>query len=167
VKALASAMCIGAGGSVGREGPIVQIGSALGSTLGQLIGMSEKQLRIMVACGAASGIAATFNAPITGIFFGLEILLPEFSLDALAAASLAAVAVRCPEPSTVWLRALLRGRTAQHGAHERCRVPTDNWLSRHRCGQSHGDCGSWGRRRVIGPQVSSTSARAALAEWNP
>jgi len=41
------------------------------------------------------------------------------------------------------------------------------WLSRHRCGQSHGDCGSWGRRRVIGPQVSSTSARAALAEWNP
>jgi len=91
VKGLASAMCIGTGGSVGREGPIVQIGSALASTLGQLVRMSESRLRIIVACGAAGGIAATFNAPITGLFFGFEIVLREFSLDALFATSLAAV----------------------------------------------------------------------------
>ena len=91
VKALASAICIGTGGSVGREGPMVQIGSALASTLGQLVRMSENRLRIIVACGAAGGIAATFNAPITGLFFGFEIVLREFSLDALFATSLAAV----------------------------------------------------------------------------
>ncbi len=91
VKALASAICIGVGGSVGREGPIVQIGSALASTLGQLVRMSESRLRIIVACGAAGGIAATFNAPITGLFFGFEIVLREFSLDALVATSLASV----------------------------------------------------------------------------
>ncbi len=91
VKALASALTIGTGGSVGREGPIVQIGSALASTLGQLVRMSETRLRIIVACGAAGGIAATFNAPITGLFFGFELVLREFSLDALFATSLAAV----------------------------------------------------------------------------
>ena len=91
VKALASAICIGAGGSVGREGPIVQIGSAFASTLGQVVRMSETRLRIIVACGAAGGIAATFNAPITGLFFGFEIVLREFSLDAMFATILAAV----------------------------------------------------------------------------
>jgi chloride channel protein, CIC family len=91
VKALASALCIGGGGSVGREGPIVQIGSALASTLGQLVRMSEGRLRVIVACGAAGGIAATFNAPVTGMFFGFEIVLKEFTLDALAATILSAV----------------------------------------------------------------------------
>ncbi|HUO69902.1 MAG TPA: chloride channel protein [Solirubrobacteraceae bacterium] len=91
VKAFASAICIGTGGSVGREGPIVQIGSAFASTVGQLVHMSKDRLRIIVACGAAGGIAATFNAPITGLFFGFEIVLREFSLDALFATSLAAV----------------------------------------------------------------------------
>jgi len=75
VKSVASAICIGAGGSVGREGPIVQIGSALASSLGQWVRMPENRLRILVACGAAGGIAATFNAPITGVFFGVEIIL--------------------------------------------------------------------------------------------
>jgi len=91
VKALASALCIGGGGSVGREGPIVQIGSALASTLGQLVNMSERRLRVMVACGAAGGISATFNAPITGLFFGSEIVLRELSLEALVATILSAV----------------------------------------------------------------------------
>jgi CIC family chloride channel protein len=91
VKALASAITIGTGGSVGREGPIVQIGSALASSLGQWVRMSENRLRIIVACGAAGGIAATFNAPLTGLFFGFEIILREFSLDALFTTSLAAV----------------------------------------------------------------------------
>ncbi|MGA9857324.1 MAG: chloride channel protein [Solirubrobacteraceae bacterium] len=91
VKAFASAITIGSGGSVGREGPIVQIGSALASTLGQVVRMSEARLRILVACGAAGGIAATFNAPITGLFFGFEIVLREFSFDALFTTTLAAV----------------------------------------------------------------------------
>jgi CIC family chloride channel protein len=83
VKAVASALCIGTGGSVGREGPIVQIGSALASTMGQWVRMPENRLRVLVACGAGGGIAATFNAPITGVFFGVEIILREFSIEAL------------------------------------------------------------------------------------
>jgi CIC family chloride channel protein len=78
VKSLASAICIGAGGSVGREGPIVQIGSALGSVTGQWLRLSESQLRLLVACGAAGGISATFNAPIAGVFFALELILRDF-----------------------------------------------------------------------------------------
>ncbi len=91
VKALASALCIGGGGSVGREGPIVQIGSAFASTVGQLVRMTESRLRVIVACGAAAGISATFNAPVTGLFFGFEIVLKEFSAEALAATILSAV----------------------------------------------------------------------------
>ena len=91
VKAVASALCIGVGGSVGREGPIVQIGSALASGLGQWVKMPENRLRILVACGAAGGISATFNAPITGVFFGVEIILREFSVDALFTVMLAAM----------------------------------------------------------------------------
>jgi len=79
VKALASALCIGSGGSVGREGPIVQIGSAMGSTVGQALRMSDDRIRTLVACGAAGGIAATFNAPIAGVFFALEVIVGEFT----------------------------------------------------------------------------------------
>jgi chloride channel protein, CIC family len=92
VKALASALCIGGGGSVGREGPIVQIGSALGSTFGQLVRLPESRLRILVACGAAGGIAATFNTPIAGVFFALELILGDFAVESFAAVVLAAVA---------------------------------------------------------------------------
>ena len=91
VKALASAICIGVGGSVGREGPIVQIGSSLASSIGQWVKMPESRLRILVACGAGGAIAATFNAPITGVFFGVEIILREFSIDALFTVMLAAM----------------------------------------------------------------------------
>lgn len=80
VKSLASSISIGSGGSVGREGPIVQIGSALGSTLGQILRMSDERIRNLVACGAAGGIAATFNAPIAGVIFALEVILGEFSV---------------------------------------------------------------------------------------
>ncbi len=92
VKALASALCIGTGGSVGREGPIVQIGSALASSLGQWVKMPGNRLRILVACGAAGGISATFNAPITGVFFGVEIILREFSIEAIFTVMLSAMA---------------------------------------------------------------------------
>ena len=91
VKALASALCIGSGGSVGREGPIVQIGSAMASSVGQWVRLPENRLRIMVACGAAGGISATFNAPITGVFFGVEIILREFAVDALFTVMLSAM----------------------------------------------------------------------------
>jgi len=91
VKSLASALCIGSGGSVGREGPIVQIGSALASSLGQWVKMPENRLRILVACGAAGGISATFNAPVTGVFFGVEIILREFAIDALFTVMLSAM----------------------------------------------------------------------------
>ena len=82
VKSLASAVCIGSGGSVGREGPIVQVGSALGSALGQWTRMPESRLKILVACGAAAGISATFNAPIAGVFFALELILRDFEAEA-------------------------------------------------------------------------------------
>jgi CIC family chloride channel protein len=91
VKAIASALTIATGGSVGREGPIVQIGSAMASGLGQWIRMPENRMRILVACGAGGGIAATFNAPITGVFFAVEIILREFSVEAMFAVMLSAM----------------------------------------------------------------------------
>lgn len=91
VKALASALCIGSGGSVGREGPIVQIGSALGSTLGQQIRLPESRLRVLVACGAAGGIAATFNAPLAGPFFAMELILRNFAVESFGMVVLASV----------------------------------------------------------------------------
>ncbi|WP_312875775.1 chloride channel protein [Arthrobacter terrae] len=91
VKALASAICIGSGGSVGREGPIVQIGSALGSWLARIFRMPESRVRALVACGAAGGIAATFNAPIAGVFFALELILADFAAGSFGAVVLASV----------------------------------------------------------------------------
>ncbi len=84
VKSLASALTIGSGGSVGREGPIVQIGSTIGSTLGYLLRLPPRLMRIFVACGAAGGIAATFNAPIAGSLFAVEIILGDFGFVQLA-----------------------------------------------------------------------------------
>lgn len=79
IKSLASALSIGTGGSVGREGPIVQIGSSFGSTMGQVLRLPSWQRITMVAAGAGGGIAATFNTPIGGILFAAELLLPEIS----------------------------------------------------------------------------------------
>jgi CIC family chloride channel protein len=79
VKALASALSIGSGAAVGREGPIIQIGSALGSAFSQLIGLSTSQKITLLSAGAGAGIAATFNTPLGGVLFALEILLPEVS----------------------------------------------------------------------------------------
>ena len=91
VKALASALCIGSGGSVGREGPIVQIGAALGSTIGQALRMPESRLRLLVAAGAAGGISATFNAPIAGVFFALELILRDFEVESFGVVVLSSV----------------------------------------------------------------------------
>lgn len=90
-KIIASALCIGSGGSAGREGPIVQVGAAIGSTLGQWLHLSEARVRNLVACGAAAGIAATFNAPIAGVIFSLEIILGELHLGDLGGVVISAV----------------------------------------------------------------------------
>jgi chloride channel protein, CIC family len=80
-KSLASALAIGTGAAVGREGPIIQIGAALGSSFGQVIRMAMGQRIVLVACGAGSGIAATFNTPIGGVLFAIELMLPEISVN--------------------------------------------------------------------------------------
>lgn len=92
IKTLVSGVCIGTGGSVGREGPIVQIGSALGSTIGQILRVSGDRIRTLVGCGAAAGIAATFNAPIAGSMFALEIILGDFGLATFSPIVISAVA---------------------------------------------------------------------------
>src|SRR6201997_3341538 len=79
VKSLASALSIGTGAAVGREGPIIQIGAAIGSTLGQIVEMAPWQRITLVAAGAGAGIAATFNTPIGGVMFAIELLMPELS----------------------------------------------------------------------------------------
>jgi CIC family chloride channel protein len=91
VKSLASAICIGSGGAVGREGPIVQIGSAIGSAIGQVFRISADRMRTLVGCGAAAGIAATFNAPIAGAMFALEIILSDFGLATFSPIVISAV----------------------------------------------------------------------------
>jgi CIC family chloride channel protein len=90
-KALGSAITIGSGGSVGREGPIVQIGAALGSTIGQLFKLSDRRIITLVASGAAAGIAATFNAPIAGVMFAIEVILGEFGIQNLSTMVVSAV----------------------------------------------------------------------------
>ncbi|MGP1678752.1 MAG: chloride channel protein [Burkholderiales bacterium] len=89
VKSLASAVAIGSGSAVGREGPIIQIGSALGSTLGQLIRVVSADRIILVAAGAGAGIAATFNTPIGGVLFAIELMLPEVSVQSFLPVALA------------------------------------------------------------------------------
>ncbi|MBC5801028.1 MAG: chloride channel protein [Candidatus Eremiobacteraeota bacterium] len=79
VKSVASATCIGFGGSCGREWPIVQIGSTIGSVPGQLVRAPTPIIRTLVACGAAAGISATFNAPIGGVLFASEVILGDFA----------------------------------------------------------------------------------------
>ncbi len=79
IKSLASALSIGTGAAVGREGPIIQIGSAIGSTLGQIVTMAPWQRITLVAAGAGAGIAATFNTPIGGVMFAIELMMPELS----------------------------------------------------------------------------------------
>ena len=83
VKVLASSLTIGFGGAAGREGPMVQIGSTIGSAIGQWTQVSTGNLRTLVACGAAGGIAATFNAPIAGAIFAVEVLMGRIHTDFL------------------------------------------------------------------------------------
>ena len=80
VKGIASALTIGGGGSVGREGPIVQVAAGFASALGRITRQPQDVVVLMVAGGATGGIAATFNAPIAGVFFALEVILRRFNV---------------------------------------------------------------------------------------
>jgi CIC family chloride channel protein len=90
-KAVGSAITIGSGGSAGREGPIVQIGASLGSTIGQIARLNERRIVNLVASGAGAGIAATFNAPIAGVMFAIEIILGEIGIQSLGTIVVSAV----------------------------------------------------------------------------
>jgi len=95
---ITAAVTVGFGGSTGLEAPIVTSGSAIGSTIGRFLGLSYREITMLVACGAAAGIAGAFNSPIAGIVFAIEILLPEFTIPAfiplLLSAATAAVVAR-------------------------------------------------------------------------
>jgi CIC family chloride channel protein len=90
-KLIASAVYIASGGSVGREGPVIQIGSAVGSTVGQFFRVNAKRMRTFVACGAASGIAAAFNAPVAGALFAVEVILGDFAVPQFSAVVISSV----------------------------------------------------------------------------
>ncbi|PQO28678.1 chloride channel protein [Blastopirellula marina] len=91
VKLLASGLCIGTGSSIGREGPVVQIGAAFGSSAGQIFQLSARNMKVLAAAGAAAGISATFHAPIAGVIFASEIILGNFAVESLSAIVIAAV----------------------------------------------------------------------------
>ena len=101
VKALTAALSIGSGGSVGREGPIVQIGSALGSAVGQVTGLGAAHVKLLVACGAAGAIGATFNAPIAGVMFALEVVLASFAARSFGLVVIAAVSATALSQATL------------------------------------------------------------------
>ena len=91
IKTLASGLCIGTGGSIGREGPIVQIGSSLGSVAGQWFRLSPRHVKVLVAAGAGAGISATFHAPLAGVMFASEIILGSFAVESLTPIVVASV----------------------------------------------------------------------------
>ena len=90
-KPIASALTIGSGGSAGKEGPVVQIGASIGSTIARTLKLSDENVKLMLASGAAGGIAATFNAPIAGVFFALEVILRRFNTRNFSVVVLASV----------------------------------------------------------------------------
>jgi len=108
IKLFASAATIGTGGSAGREGPIVQVGGSVGSTVAQVLGFTRRDLVVLVGCGSAGGIAASYNAPIAGAMFALEIILNEFEVRVFAPIVLASVT------ATMTARALVGNHVAPH-----------------------------------------------------
>ncbi len=108
-RGLASAITLGTGGSAGQEGPIAQIGGAVGSQFGQGFKVSGNRLKVLVACGVSGGVAATFNAPIAGVFFAQEIVL----LSAFEISSFTSIVI-ASGMSTVVSRALLGNEIAFH-----------------------------------------------------
>ncbi len=123
VKSLASALSIGSGGSIGREGPIIQIGSSFGSTLGQILRVPIWQRITLIAAGAGGGIAATFNTPIGGVLFAAELMMHEVSARTLVPVAIATATATYIAGSSLGRILLWRFRTS--------RVSSPNF--RHRC----------------------------------
>jgi CIC family chloride channel protein len=90
-KIVTSATTIGTGGSAGAEGPIVQIGAAIASGIGQLFSVAKPHLPVLIGCGSAAGISAIFNSPIGGLLFTLEVVLRDFSIRTLTPLVIASV----------------------------------------------------------------------------
>ncbi len=101
VKILATTLTVGGGGSAGREGPMVQIGGTVGSKVGRWAGLGEDQIRSLVAAGAGAAIGASFNAPIAGMLFALEVILGAFAIRHLNAVVVASVTAAVTSRSIV------------------------------------------------------------------
>lgn len=91
IKAITSILTIGTGGSVGKEGPIVHVGSTIGSSIGQFLNLPTSRLKVLLGCGAASGIAAAFNAPVAGALFAIEVILMDFAISSFSPIVISAV----------------------------------------------------------------------------
>lgn len=113
LKILATAATIGTGGSAGREGPIVQIGAAIGSVLSRRFHFSEDQIRSLVAAGAGAGIGASFNAPIAGMLFALEVILVSFAARHMSAIVIASVTAAITTQSIVGEELAIRASSHQ------------------------------------------------------
>jgi len=115
LKILATAATIGGGGSAGREGPIVQIGAAIGSVISNRFNLGEDQVRSLVAAGAGAGIGATFNAPIAGMLFALEVILSSFAARHMSAIVIASVTAAVTTQSLVGEELAIRADVYQLG----------------------------------------------------
>ena len=119
LKILATALTLGGGGSAGREGPMVQIGGAIGSSVSRRFGLGEDYVRSLVAAGAAAGIGASFNAPIAGMLFGLEVVLGSFAVRHMSSVVLASIS------AAVTFRSLVPGEEILQGATYRLGGPSE------------------------------------------
>lgn len=115
LKILATAVTVGGGGSAGREGPIVQIGAAVGSVISKRFNLGEDQIRSLVAAGAGAGIGATFNAPIAGMLFALEVILASFAARHMSAIVIASVTAAVTTQSLVGNELAIRAGVYQLG----------------------------------------------------
>ncbi|HVR31735.1 MAG TPA: chloride channel protein [Acidimicrobiia bacterium] len=115
LKIIATALTLGGGGSAGREGPMVQIGGAIGSSVARRFGLGEDYVRSLVAAGAAAAIGASFNAPIAGMLFGLEVVLGSFAVRHMSAVVLSSIAAAVMFRSLVPESEILQGATYSLG----------------------------------------------------
>jgi CIC family chloride channel protein len=115
LKIVATALTLGGGGSAGREGPMVQIGGAIGSSVSRRFGLGEDYIRSLVAAGAAAGIGASFNAPIAGMLFGLEVVLGSFAVRHMSAVVLASISAAVTFRSLVPEEEILQGAAYELG----------------------------------------------------
>ena len=108
LKIIVTALTVGSGGSAGREGPIVQVGSSIGSSIARHTGLGEDRVRSLVAAGAGAGIGASFNAPIAGMLFAMEVILGNFAIRHLNAVVVASVSAAVTTRSIVGEDLILR-----------------------------------------------------------